>query len=255
MKLETDPSFCVVPSSAYRQKKSGKAVSYYKVLRFQDKRRHYVCSLREDELDRIKNGYPAYKLLNGKGISCLPAKPKPAKLVKPKQESWCIGFGLNDWETEILACVFKRDKRAYVYVKTFNKEERGKKLKYVGAVAAEKLWHDKIELGHFLQEHGYFIVPFSYNAHPGKKEKIDSKPEEPPPTANAESEEEWVGYEMEAGDPPAILDRYWDAREFLEACPNDEETARELYGDDQVDEYLGKRKRNVYDRDGDSEDE
>jgi hypothetical protein len=43
---------------------------------------------------------------------------------------------------------------------------------------------------------------------------------------------------MEAGDPQDILDRYWDAREFLEACPNDEETARELYGDEEVDDAL-----------------
>jgi hypothetical protein len=254
MRLATDPPFCVVPSGSYRQK-SGKAVNYYKVLQFKDKRRHYVCSLREDELEKMKSGYPAYKLLNEKGTLCLPAKPKPAKLPKLQQESWSIGFALVDWETEILACVFKRDKRAYVYVKTYNKEEKGKKLKYVGTVPAEKVWHDETELGLFLRNHGYFIIPFSHNAHPRKRKKIISKPVEPPPTANAESEEEWVGYEMEAGDSQAILDRYWDAREFLEACPNDEETARELYGDDQVDEYLGKRKRNVYNRDDDSEDE
>jgi hypothetical protein len=254
VRLETNPPFCVVPSGSYRQK-SGKAVNYYKVLQFKDNRRHYVCSLREDELERIKNGYPAHKLLNEKGIACLPTKPKLTSLPPSKLESWSLYFTLIDWETEILVCVFKRGKRAYVYVKTFNKEENGKKLKYIGAIPAEKVWHDETELGQFLREHGYLIIPFSHNAHPGRKEKIISKPAEPPPTANAESEEEWVGYEMEAGDPQAILDRYWDAREFLEACPNDEETARELYGEDQVDEYLGKRKRSVHDRDEDSEDE
>ena len=254
MQLETDPPFCVVPSGSYRQK-SGKAVKYFKVLQFKDKRRHYVCSLREDELEKIKNGYPAYKLLNEKGIPCLPAKPKPAKSSQPRQESWSTGFALIDRETEILACVFKRGARAYVYVKTYNKQENGTRLKYVGAVAAERVWRDPPELGHFLREHGYFIFPCVYSVHPGKKEKVVSKPAKPPPTANAESEEEWVGYEMEAGDPQAILDRYWDAREFLEACPNDEETARELYGDEEVDECLGKRTRSVYDRDEDSENE
>ena len=63
MQLDTDPPFCVVPSGSYLQKKSGKAIKYYKVLRFKDRRRHYVCSLTEEELERIKSGYPAYKLL------------------------------------------------------------------------------------------------------------------------------------------------------------------------------------------------
>lgn len=253
MQLETDPPFCVVPSGSYRQK-NGKAINYYKVLQFKGNRRQYVCSLREGELEKIKNGYPAYKLLNEKGISCLPAKPKPAKLPQTKQESWSIGFALNDWETEILAYVFKRGNRAYVYVKTFNKQQNGKKLKYIGAVPAEKVWHNETELGLFLQQHWYFVLFGVHNVHPGKK-KIISKSSEQPPMANAETEEEWVGYEMEKGDPQAILNRYWDAREFLEACPNDEETARELYGDDQVDEYFGKRRRSVYDRDEGSEDE
>jgi hypothetical protein len=254
VRLETDPPFCVVPSGRYNQK-DGKVVNYYKVLRFKDKRRSYVCSLTEEELVKIKNGYPAYKLLNEKGIPCLPAKPKSASRPKPKRGSWSTGYALIDRETEILACVFKRGVRAYVYVKTYNKHENGEKLKYVGAVAAEKVWRDPPELGQFLRDHGYFIYPAVFNVHPGKKEKTISKPAEPPSTANVESEEEWVGYEMEAGDPQAILDRYWDAREFLEACPNDEEMARDLYGDDQVDEYLGKRRRSLYDRDEDSEDE
>jgi len=252
VQLATDPPFCVVPSGSYRQK-SGKEVNYYKVLQFKDKRRHYICSLTENELEKIKSGYPAYKLLNEKGIPCLPAKPKPAKLPHAKRESWSIGFVLFGMDTEILASVFKRGKRAYVYVKTFNKEENGKKLKYVGAAPAEKVWQDEVELGLFLQNHGYLVLIGIHNVHPEKKRKEPHR--KAPSRASAESEAEWVGYEMEAGDPQAILDRYWDAREFLEACPNDEETARELYGDEEVDECLGKRTRSVYDRDEDSENE
>jgi hypothetical protein len=164
VRLATDPPFCVVPSGSYQQK-SGKAVKYYKVLQFKDKRRHYVCSLREDELEKIKNGYPAYKLLCEKGIPCLPAKLKPAKRAKAKQESWSMGFVLFGMKTEILASVFKRGKRAYVYVKVFNKEEDGKKLKYVGAVPAEKIWQDEVELGVFLQNHGCLVLIGIHNVH------------------------------------------------------------------------------------------
>jgi hypothetical protein len=253
VRLETDPPFCVVPSGSYQQKKSGNPVKYYKVLQFKDKNRRYVCSLREDELEEIKNGYPAYKLLNEKGISCLPTKPKPAKLPQLKLESWTQDFPLFDRYTAIRCCVFKRGKQAYVYVKAFKKEENGKKLKYVGAVPAEKVWQDEVELGLFLQNHGYLVLIGVHNVHPEKKHREPHR--KAPSRASAESEEEWVGYEMEAGDPQAILDRYWDAREFLEACPNDEETARELYGDDEVDECLGKRTRSVHDRDEDSENE
>lgn len=234
MKLETNPQFCVVPSGMY-QKKNGKAVNYYKVLQFKDNRRSYVCSLREDELEKIKNGYPAHKLLNEKGFQCLPPERKPAKLPKARQDSWNICFTLIDWETDVFVCVFKRGERAYIYLKTFNETENSKRLKYLGAAPAEKVWQDETELCQFLREHGYFPIPFSHAAYPRKK-KITPKPTEPPPTANAESEEERIGYEIEAGAPQAILDRYWDAREFLDARPNNEETARDLYGDDQVDE-------------------
>lgn len=250
MQLKTDPAFCVVPSGSYRQK-SGKAVSYYKVLQFKDKHRHYVCSLREDGLEKIKNGYPAYKLLKEKGIPCLPAKPKPARLLQHKRESWTQDFMMFDRQTEIRCCVFKHGERAYVYVKTFTKKENGKRLRYVGAVLAEKVWQDEFELGLFLKEHGYNVLVGIHYVHEPEKKADVVTPSEP----SVESEEELVGYEMEAGDPQAILDRYWDAREFLEAFPNDEENARELYGDDQVDEYLEKRKRSVYDRDEDTEDE
>lgn len=148
--------------------------------------------------------------------------------------------------------MFKRGKRAYVYIKTFSKQENGKKLKYVGAAQAEKLWHDETELCQSLREHGYFTIPFSHIVHPGKKKSV-SKPVQPPPTANPESEEEWVGYKMEEGDPQAIRDRYWDTREFLEACPNDEETAREIYGDEEVDIVL--EREDSDDKDDDSKDE
>ena len=121
MQLETDPPFCVVPSGSYRQK-SGREVNYYKVLQFKNKRRQYVCSLREDELEEIKNGYPAYKLLNEKSISCLPAKPKPARLLQRKRESWAQDFIMFDRQTDIRCCVFKRGERAYVYVKSFAKK-------------------------------------------------------------------------------------------------------------------------------------
>jgi hypothetical protein len=254
VRLETDPPFCVVPSGSYKPT-SEKAVNYYKVLQLKDKRRHYICSLREDELEEIKNGFPAYKLLNEKGIVCLPAKPKPAKLPRSRREYWSIGYVLFGMEIEIRACVFKHGSRAYVYVKTFNKTENGKKLKYVGAVLAEQVWQDDVKLGLYLQKHGYLVLIGIHNVHPEQKRKPIERHAEPPSTANVESEAEWVGYEMEAGDPQAILNHYWDATEFLEACPNDEETARELYGDDQVDEYFGKRKRSIYDRDEDSEDE
>ena len=251
MQLETDPPFCVVPSGNYRQKKSGKTVTYYKVLRFKDRHRHYVCSLTEEELGRIKSGFPAYKLLNEKGIPCFSAKPKPAKLLQPKRESWTQDFLLFERHTAIRSCVFKRGKRAYVYVKSFAKKESGNRLKYVGAVPAEKVWQDEVELGLFLREHGYLVLFGIHHVHePEKKESVVT-----PSAPSVESEEEWVGYEMEAGDPQAIRERYWDAREFLEACPNDEEAAREIYGDEKVDEYFGKRKRSIYDRDGDSEDE
>jgi hypothetical protein len=249
VQLETDPPFCVVPSGSYRQRKSGKAVRYYKVLRFKDKRRQYVCSLTEEELERIKSGYPAYKLLNEKGIPCLPAKPKPAKLLQPKRESWTQDFLLFGRDVAIRACVFKRGKRAYVYVKPFTKAKNGKSLRYVGAVPAEKVWQNEIELGLFLREHGYPVLFGVHHVHePEKKESVVT-----PSAPSVESEEEWVGYEMEAGDPQAIRDRYWDAHEFLEACPNDEETAREIYGDEEVDKYFGKEKRSTYDRDSESE--
>jgi hypothetical protein len=246
VRLETDPPFCVVPSGSYRQK-NGKEVKYYKVLQFKDKRRHYVCSLREDELEEIKSGYPAYKLLNEKGIPCLPSKPKPARLLQRKRESWTQDFIMFDRQTDIRCCVFKRGKRAYVYVKTFTKRENGKRLRYVEAVLAEKVWLNEVELGLFLREHGYgVLVGINYVHEPEKKKSVFT-----PSKSGAESEEEWVGYELEAGDPQAIRDRYWDAREFLEACPNNEEAAREIYGDGEVDDCLGKRKRNVYDRDKD----
>ncbi len=251
MQLETDPSFCAVPSGSYLQKKSGKSVTYYKVLQFKDCCRHYVCSLTEEELEKIKSGYPAHKLLNEKGIPCLPAKPKLAKLLQHKRESWTQDFLLFDRHTAIRCCVFKRGKRAYVYVKTFNKDENGKRLKYVGAVPAEKVWQDEVELCLFLREHGYgVLVGIHYVHEPEKKESMVT-----PSAPSVESEEEWVGYELEAGDPQAIRDRFWDAREFLEACPNDEETAREIYGDDEVEKYRGKGKRNSYDKGGASEDE
>jgi hypothetical protein len=241
MQLATDPPFCVVPSGSYRQKKSGKVVSYYKVLQFKGKRRRYVCSLTEEELERINSGHPAHKLLNEKGISCLPAKPKPAKFPQPKRESWTQDFLLFDRHTDIRSCVFKCGKRAYVYVKSFIKEN-GKRLKYVGVVPAEKVWQNEVELGLFLREHGYsVVVGIRYIHEPEKKESVVT------PSRPSVESEEWVGYEMEAGDPEAVRDRYWDAREFLEACPNSEEAAREIYGDDEVDEYLGKRKRSVYD--------
>jgi hypothetical protein len=249
MQLATDPPFCVVPLGGYRQKKSGKAVKYYKVLQFKDKRRHYVCSLTEEALERIESGYPAYKLLNQKGIPCLPAKPKPAKLLQLKRESWTQDFLLFERDVWIRACVFKRGKRAYVYVKPFTKEEKGERLKYVGAVPAEKLWQNEIELALFLRERGYCVLVGIHHVRPEKESVVTSS------TPSVESEEEWVGYELEAGDPQAIRDRYWDMREFLEACPNDEEAAREIYGDDKVDEYFGKKKRSVYDRDEDSEEE
>ena len=250
MRLETDPPFCVVPSGSYRQK-SGKAVRYYKVLRFKDKRRRYVCSLTEEELERIKSGYPAFKLLNEKGIPCLPAKPKLTKFPQSKRESWTQDYLLFDRHSAVRACVFKRGKRAYVYVKPFTKAKNGKSLRYVGAVPAEKVWHNEIELGLFLREHGYLVLFGIHHVHEPEKKKAVVTPSKP----SVESEEEWVGYELEAGDPQAIRDRYWDAHEFLEASPNSEEAAREIYGDDEVDECLGKRKRSVYDRDGDSEDE
>lgn len=249
MQLATDPPFCVVSSGGYRQKKSGKAVRYYKVLQFKDKRRRYVCSLTEEELERIARGYPAFKLLNEKGIPCLPAKPKPDKLPKLKREYWTIDFLLFQRDAAIRTCVFKRGKRGYVYVKPFSKEENGKSLKYVGAAPAEKVWQNEIELALFLREHGYWVLVGIHHVQPEKESVVA------PSAPSVESEEEWVGYELEAGDPQAIRDRYWDAREFLEACPNNEEAAREIYGDEEVDEYFGKRKRSVYDRDEDSEDE
>jgi hypothetical protein len=248
VRLATAPPFCVVPSGSYRQK-SGGAVTYYKVLQFKDKRRHYVCSITEEELERIESGYPAYKLLNEKGIPCLPAKPKPARLLQRKRESWTQDFIMFDRQTDVRCCVFKRGKRAYVYVKSFAKD--GERLKYLGAVPAEKVWQNEVALGLFLREHDHgVLVGINYVHEPEKKESAVT-----PSAPSVESEAEWVGYEMEAGDPQAILDRYWDAHEFLEACPNNEEAAREIYGDDEVDECLGKRKRSVYDRDKDSEEE
>jgi hypothetical protein len=41
----------------------------------------------------------------------------------------------------------------------------------------------------------------------------------------------------------------------LEACPDDEEDAREIYGNDAVDEYYGKGKGDYYDDEYRNEDE
>jgi hypothetical protein len=39
-----------------------------------------------------------------------------------------------------------------------------------------------------------------------------------------------------------VLDRYWNAREFLEAHPHEEEKARGLYGGEEMDKHHGERK-------------
>ena len=180
-----------------------------------------------------------------KGIPCFPAEPKPAKLPQPKRESWTQDF-LTEQDAQIRICVFKRGKRAYVYVKPFTKEN-GERLEYVGAASAENVWRSEQGLTAFLKQHGYCVLTSLSYRQPEKPTNAPSKP-------SVESEEEWVGYELEAGDPQSIRDRYWDVREFLEACPNDEETAREIYGDDEVDDHLGKKKRSSsYDEESDEE--
>lgn len=238
MRLATDPPLCVVPSGSYRQK-GGKEIKYYKVLQFKDKHRNYICNLTEEELLRIKSGYPAYELLNQKGIMCLPAHPKPPQPAKSKRESWIQDYLLFDRQTDIRGCVFKQGNRAYVYVKPFAKKEN-KSLTYVGAILAKKVWRDEVELGLFLRDRGYKVLVGINYVHQPERKKHRAAPSVP----SVESEEEWVGYEMEAGDPQAIRDRYWDAREFLEACPNDEETARKIYGDDEVDDVLEREDNN-----------
>ncbi len=91
MKLDTDPAFCAVPASS-RRKRSGEEVTYYKVIQLKDGKSHYVCYLSQEEVAKIKSGFPAYKLLCEKGIQCSPANPKPAKSKRVKSESWVTDY-------------------------------------------------------------------------------------------------------------------------------------------------------------------
>ncbi len=89
----------------------------------------------------------------------------------------------------------------------------------------------------FLTEHGYKNPRPTY-IKPRKKlrkRKIA--------TQSFESPGEWVQNQLEQGDAEPVIDRYESVGEFLEACPDDEETAREIYGDEEVDEHFGEGKQ------------
>jgi hypothetical protein len=70
-----------------------------------------------------------------------------------------------------------------------------------------------------------------------------------------ESVQEYVANQREQGDVEPVRDQYESVGEFLEACPDDEEEAREIYGADAVDEYFGKGKGDYYDDEYRNEDE
>ncbi len=264
MRLDTDPTFCVVPVVNCKRKKNGDKATYYKVVRFKDGKTHYICYLSKEDMERIKNGFPAYKVLCEKGIPCLPAEPKPAKPRRAKSESWVVDFKVDcqveksygsssmsphTYQLAVRVCVFKRGSRAYVYLKrlfaedwsygtgSFIVEENDQRLKYVGATSAQKVWQDLRGLTDFLIEHGYKNPATTYIKPKKKvrKRKILRQ--------SFESPGEWVQNKLEQGDAEPVLDRYESVGEFLEACPDDEETAREIYGEEEVDEHFDEGKQ------------
>lgn len=263
MKLDTDPAFCAVPASS-RRKKSGEEVTYYKVIQQKDGKSHYVCYLSKEEIERIKSGFPAYKILGQKGIQCLPATPKQVKPHRTKSESWVVNFKVecqvektygsilrnpHKYQLAVRICVFKRGSRAYVYLKRLFVEdwcfganpliveENDQHLKYVGATSAEEV-HDFQGLTKFLIEHGYKDPRPTY-IKPRKKLRRRRKVA----SQSFESPGEWVQNQLEQGDAEPVIDRYESVGEFLEACPDDEETAREIYGEEEVDEHFGEGKQ------------
>jgi hypothetical protein len=265
VRLDTYPVYCVVPVVNYRRKKNGDRATYFKVVRFKDGKRHYVCYLSKEDMERIKGGFPAYKLLCEKGVQCSPAAPKPAEPLRIKSVSWVVDFKVerqveksygsasrnpHTYRLTVHVCVFKRGSRAYVYLKHlfaedrsfatgwFTVEENDQSLRYVGAASAEKVWRNLQGLADFLVEHGYRGPRPTYVKRKKKTGRRRSAKQ------RFESQSEWVQNQLEQGDAELVLDRYESVGEFLEACPDDEETARELYGDEEVDEYYGEGKEN-----------
>jgi hypothetical protein len=277
MRLDTDPVYCAVPVLSYRRKKNGERITYYKVIRFKDGKRHYVCYLSKEDMERIKAGFPAYKVLCEKGVRCSPAAPKPAGPLRVKSESWVVDFKVerqveksygsasrnpHTYLLTVRLCVFKRGSRAYVYLKRlfvedwsfstrpFTVEENDQSLKYVGAASAENVWQNLQGLADFLVEHGYRDARPTYV----KRKKKHSRRRRRSAEQRFESQAEWVQNQLEQGDAEPVLDRYESVGEFLEACPDDEEMARELYGDEEVDEYYGEEKE-TYDDEYRNEDD
>jgi hypothetical protein len=270
MRLSTDPPLCVDSVKGYR-KRSGETTTYYKVLRSENGRKHYVCYLSKADMQRIKDGVPAYKILSEKGVQCSTAKPKSHKHVQSQVNHFWIEHKVamlsdrssarsHTYNEGVRVYVFKRGNRAYVRIKSllikdqiwnygeFKNETSSKSLHYVGTVEAEKVWNNEQGLASFLREHDYNVVCTMLYRKPERKRKRSAKP-------GFESESEWVQNQKEQGDVEPVLDRYESAGEFLEACPDDEETARELYGDDKVDEHYGKSKNDHYDDEYKNEDD
>ena len=189
---------------------------------------------RRKRLQRIKSGFPAYKVLCEKGIQCLPANPKPAKSQRVKSESWVTAFKVecqvektygsilrnpHKYLLAVRICVFKRGSRAYVYLKRLFAEdwcfggnpliveENDLSLKYVGAASAEEV-QDFRGLTKFLTEHGYKNPRPTY-IKPRKKlrkRKIA--------TQSFESPGEWVQNQLEQGDAEPVIDRYESVGSF-----------------------------------------
>lgn len=105
------------------------------------------------------------------------------------------------------------------------------RLHYMGKVTQEAMWKPAL-LNPTLQKLGYTVQQWFFPEL--RKRKRGRKPK---PKQRFESEREWIANELEQGEVENITSRYETAAEFLESYPDDEEMARDIYGDEDVDEY------------------
>lgn len=175
MRLNTSPVFYTTKLFG-RVKRDGKQSTYYKVIHYQpfNKKKKYVCYLGCEEFEKIRSGeVPAYVILRGKGVACVPAG-KPAK---QKTQSWTLQFiyeksvSEKDIFTVLERCiqviVMKRNSHAYVYCKkVWNdslhesklKDNEKKKMTYLGQANEKNVWHNLRGLTKFLAAHGFIVV-------------------------------------------------------------------------------------------------
>jgi len=251
MRLNTSPVFYTTKLFG-RVKRDGKQSTYYKVVQYQrdSRKKKYVCYLSCEEFEKIRSGeVPAYIILRGKGVACVPAG-KPAK---QRTQSWSVQFIYEKFISEKDMCtvlerciqivVMKRNSHAYVYCKrVWNdflhepklQDNEKKKMMYLGEASEKDVWHNLRGLTEFLVAHGYNVDRV--------RQKEKSRRGSRAGYSNFESVQEYVMNQREQGDVEPVQEQYESVGEFLEACPDDEESAREIYGDEAADEYYGETK-------------